>query len=319
MESLARVALAQRRLQSVLSSHTVANARTLEQKIADSGPADQRIDPHVLTIARGLLEARDIIERFPDRPVPWFYLTGTDPDFLASRLAEQEVIHDELMKQQFCTRCGQTLEIAIFKALKNQNIPFLGNFPDLDSHDDSAAYSKEDPPSSLCGLTIPLGKKLDFLLIDPASGAVGVEAKNIRDWIYPDSAAIRELIFKCCYLNAAPVMIARRIAYVTFSVLNPCGLIFHQNYNQLFPTADAMLAEKARHKKLLGYHDIRVGNEPDKRLSMFLHTNLQKVLPVARDKFEIFKDLLTKYSTGEIRYDAFAAIAAKRARELGLR
>src|SRR5207249_4542573 len=104
-----------------------------------------------------------------------------------------------------------------------------------------------------------------------ASGAVGVEAKNIRDWIYPDSAPIRELIFKCCHLNAVPVMIARRIAYVTFSILHLCGLIVHQNYNQLFPNADALLAEKARHRNLLGYHDIRVGNEPDKRLSVFLH------------------------------------------------
>jgi len=250
--------------------------------------------------------------------VPWFYLTGTDPVLLASRLAEQEVIHNQLMKQRFCMRCGQTLEIAVFKALNNQEITFLGSFPDLDSHDDSLLYSKEEPPSSLSGRTIPLGKKLDFVLID-SSGAVGVEAKNIRDWIYPHSPAIRELIFKCCYLNAVPVMIARRIAYVTFSVLNPCGLIIHENYNQLFPNADAMLAAQAKQKKLLGYHDIRVGNEPDKRLSAFFHTNLRKVLPAARDKFAIFKDLLTEYSTGEIRYDAFAAIATKRAREVGLR
>ena len=106
---------------------------------------------------------------------------------------------------------------------------------------------------------------------------------------------------------------------MTFSVLNPCGLIFHQNYNQLFPNADAPLAEKARDKKLLGYHDIRVGNEPDKRLSTFVHTKLPKVLPVARRNFEIFKDLLTEYGTGQIHYDAFAARAAKRAREIGLR
>ena len=172
MESFARLALAERRLQTVLSSHTVANARTLEQKIADAGPADQRIDPHVLTNARTALEHRDIILKVPDRAVPWFYLVGTSPDLLASRLAEQEVIHNKLMRQQFSTRCGQTLEIAIFRALKNQNITFLGNFPDLDSHDDRTLYSKEEPPSSLSGLTIPLGKKLDFLLIDSGSGTL---------------------------------------------------------------------------------------------------------------------------------------------------
>jgi len=319
METDDRVALAQRRLRSVLSAHTIAVARTLEQKISDAGPTDQRIDPHVLTNARRLLEGTNVINRFPGRSVPWFYLTGTSPASLNARLAKQETIHNELTKQNFVKRCGQTLEIAVFKALKNQPITFLGNFPDLDAHDDSTLYSKEEPPSSLSGLTIPLGKKLDFILMDSTVGAVGIEAKNIRDWIYPHSTEIRELIFKCCCLNAVPVMIARRIAYVTFSVLNPCGLIFHQNYNQLFPNSNSLLANKARDKNLLGYHDVRVGNEPDKRLAAFLHTNLPKVLPTARRNFEIFKDLLAKYGAGKLRYDVFAAKAAKRAHEIGLR
>ena len=45
---LEREALACRRLVRVLARHGVANSRTLEQKISDAGPGDQRVDPHVL-------------------------------------------------------------------------------------------------------------------------------------------------------------------------------------------------------------------------------------------------------------------------------
>jgi len=46
---LARIELGKKRLQSVLSRHTVAMARTLEQKISDAGPSGQPVDPAYLT------------------------------------------------------------------------------------------------------------------------------------------------------------------------------------------------------------------------------------------------------------------------------
>lgn len=47
--------LAKKRILSVLQKHGIATARTLEQKISDAGPYNQRINPHVLTPARNLL------------------------------------------------------------------------------------------------------------------------------------------------------------------------------------------------------------------------------------------------------------------------
>ena len=49
-----RELLAAKRLRNVLRVHGVATDRTLEQKISDAGPFDQRIDPHVLTDVRRL-------------------------------------------------------------------------------------------------------------------------------------------------------------------------------------------------------------------------------------------------------------------------
>jgi hypothetical protein len=121
----------------------------------------------------------------------------------------------------------------------------------------------------LNGRRISGGRKLDFLVQHPQAGYAGIEIKNIREWIYPDREEIRELLSKCCALDVVPVLIAQRIHYSTFSVLKPCGVIVHQTFNQLYPSAELELSEKVRDKRLLGYHDVRVGNIPDARLNRF--------------------------------------------------
>ena len=67
-------------------------------------------------------------------------------------------------------------------------------------------------------------------------------------------------------------------------------------------------------KTLLGYHDVRVGNEPDARLLRFIHTNLPTLLPKARVQFDSFKDLLCGYASGEHSYKSFAARVKRRLR-----
>jgi len=293
--------LAVKRLRNILRSHVVANSRILEQKISDSGPTNQRIDPHILTEARNALAQREIVAALQRGGVPWFHLKETDPETVKKRLSELDALHRQTQSPQFVMLLGQTLEIATFRALQAQTtLNFFGNYPDLAAHDDSTLYTKEEPPSSLSGRQIPSKKKLDFLIQDPHSGYAGIEVKNIREWLYPDRDEIREMLFKCCALDVVPVLIARRIHYSTFSVLNPCGVIFHQTFNQLYPDAAKELAAKVRDKRLLGYHDVRLGNLPDARLTRFIHDNLPIVLPKMRGPFDQFKDLLSGYANGGI-------------------
>lgn len=200
---------------------------------------------------------------------------------------------------------GQTLEIAALRALQSQsNLIYLGDFRDLDTHDDSTPYSKTEPPSTLSGRRI--SGELDFLVLHPEAGFAGLELKNIREWLYPDRPEVRDLLLKCCTLDVVPVLITRRIHYLTFQYLQPCGVIIHQTYNQLYPNSAKDLADQVRDKTLLGYHDVRVGNMPDVRLIRFIHTNLPKVLPEAREKFDRFKDLLLDLGNGE-DFEAFRA------------
>lgn len=62
----------------------------------------------------------------------------------------------------------------------------------------------------------------------------------------------------------------------------------------------------------MGYHDIRVGNEPDDRLRKFIGVNLPKVLPAACERFEEYEDLVTEFAYGDMEYDEFAARVRRR-------
>jgi hypothetical protein len=172
----------------------------------------------------------------------------------------------------------------------------LGNFSDLDRHADDTNYRKEEPPSAWRGNRYPSGK-LDFIVVGKHSAiAGGVEVKNTRAWIYPEHGDVRDLLEKCCALDLVPILIARRIHYTTTRLLLPRGGIVSEVYNQRLPESDASLAERARHKNLLGYHDILLGNQPDARM-LKLAQKLASLLPEARRKFE---------SGGREQLDAFA-------------
>lgn len=261
----ARVQIAKRRITSVLGRHTIALARTLEQKISDAGPTPQRINPHILTEAKSeLTEAGKLASQFAGGTT-WFYLPDADPATRKARLDEQLPIHARLRTDDLTNRIGQTLEIAIYKALQQQTtLQFHGGFSDLADHDDSTLYSKEEPPGDLNGRFIPNKRKLDFLVHHADAGYAGIEAKNVREWLYPDRKEVVDLLFKCCTLDIVPVLIARRFPFVTFKLLTTCGVIVHQVYNQLYPASEPDFATQAAHKNLLGFHDIRVGNDPDK-------------------------------------------------------
>jgi hypothetical protein len=167
------------------------------------------------------------------------------------------------------------------------------------------------PPESV--ITIDRNtQRLDFLVRHSTAGWGAVEVKNIREWLYPDRPEIRALLRKAIAFDAVPVLIARRVPYVTFLLLRRCGVVIHQTYNQCFPDSGRELGEKAAHKRLLGFHDIRFGNQPDARLTKFIHINLPDVLPRARDHFDEFKDLLSDYASGVMPYEEFAARVRRR-------
>lgn len=308
-----RKEIGRRRLVNVLGKQTVALGRTLEQKIADAGPYNQRIDPHILTVCRSELTKENRIIRRQDDDTPWFHLNDASSSKIEKRLAELKPIHAAIRRQNFTKRVGQALEIAVCRALAGQStLDFLGNYPNLDAHDDSKLYIKEEPPSSISGKAIPTDQKLDFIAGHPSATWAGLEVKNIREWLYPDRSEIKDMLRKCLYLDAVPVLIGRRIPYVTRRILNPCGVLVWETFNQRYPAADADLAEKAKDKNLLGYHDIKLGNEAGPHLERFIRTILPEELPNAKERFDEYRDLLAGYVFEDMPYAEFSARVRRR-------
>lgn len=307
-----REALAEKRITNILRKYTIASARTLEQKISDAGPNNQRIDPHILTPVRNGMISSNKLVRVDKQGIPWYHLPDTDTRHIKQKHQHLLDIHKRTQKNKTILRVGQALEIAIYRSLSNQSeLNYLGHFEDIDTRDDSKLYTKVEPPNHFSNNVIPGNKCLDFLVLKE-SILGGIEAKNTREWLYPDRSEVKDFLYKCCALDAVPVLIARRIPFVTFKLLNACDCIVHQTYRQYYPESERELAEDLKDKTLFGYHDLTLGNQPDARLNKFIHENLPKQLPLMRPKFEEFKDLAAMYGSGEIEYKAFAARVRRR-------
>ena len=292
-----RVAIGRRRILNILRTYTVAGLRTLEQKISDAGPPDQRIDPHLLTEAK-----RALGDQITSTGI-WLHLRNAPAHEVARRIAELEPLHRAISKRDVLDRIGQALEIAVYRALKaQQEMQYLGAILDLDEHDDSTRYSRDDAPSALSGRVIPGKRKLDFVVGNEVLGWAGVEVKNVREWYYPSRLEIRHLLFKCYHLNVVPVLIARRIHYSTKLVFESCGVIFWEMLRQRYPASEAELASKVSDKTMLGYHDIILGNEPDPQLVRFIHDVLPNGLEAARERFNHYSTLLGSYAEGKTFY-----------------
>ena len=290
----------------------VANLRTLEHKIGDAGPFNQRIQPHILTAVKKNMLREGSLAISEYEKSQWYRLANENPARIKARLAELQPIWAAFTNGATAARTGQALEIAVFRALMEAGIDVYGGFGDLDAHDDGKLYSKNEL-QSFNGAT--LGKHaLDFI-VRVGNHHCGIEVKNTRPWFYAHDTDLRELVRKALTLKVQPVLIARRIQYVTFRVLGTCGLIMHETYNQRMAVVDDALAAMARHKDLLGYHDIRTGNLPDARLLHFLKNNLPGLLDEAQTKITKFHDLLWAFGAEKMPYDEFAARV--RRRELG--
>ena len=101
------LALAEKRLISVLGARTVATDRTLEQKISDSGPNNQRVEPLVSTQARNSLVKAGRIVPLKRGKTPWFHLSETAEGQVEERLKVLEPIYTRTQEGLFTQRLGQ--------------------------------------------------------------------------------------------------------------------------------------------------------------------------------------------------------------------
>jgi hypothetical protein len=265
-----RLQIAKRRIKNILRTRLYANIRQLESKIAEAGPSDQRCDPHVISQAlRELAMKKEITSEIGPHQARFYYLPSlADTPELAARkkrVLELSAIHHSLTSAD-STICGDALESVIGTAISE-----TGNFTELGS--------KKQPLLTFGDVVLP--GSLDYLLMANAPASiVALEAKNIREWIYPDSHELWLLIHKAmliaqsAHTDVVPLLICRKIPYyarMAFKQLGVLGFEMHKQY--YIPAVESQLTD-IRHKDGLGFHDITTDLTPPETLIRFLETTL---------------------------------------------
>lgn len=305
-KALDRIALAMARLPNILERETVANQRTLEQKISDQGPNHQRVDPHLLGLAiLELANERKIIRAHthPGTPVKWYANARFSNDEVEQKLAVVGPLYVQVTTGHFPNLVGDALEVIVFKALQQLNderprYSFDGSF-DLAAPKNKERYLKVEPQQTVSGHKTT--KRADFILHGFDTGPLCIECKNFRQWLYPHEPLIKELILKAIEMNATPLLVARRIHYTTITnLLIPAGIIAHETYHQYYPGDRADIAEQVKHKRSLGFTDVQALETPEPRTLTFFTRTLLKVADQAAEKFRQKKEPLLAYANGEI-------------------
>ncbi|MCY4263464.1 MAG: hypothetical protein OXE78_01225 [Gammaproteobacteria bacterium] len=294
----------------VLSKRPVATGRTLERLISET--AEPHLEPHILGMARkvlvrdGELLSKELKTDYPHI----FHLPDCPPSQVDSCLADLARLLKSINRQKVKERCGQCLELAIFRALcAETDVQYFGRFPDFDPTAPTRPnklFRKEEPPCHIGNRSIIGDRPLDFIYFHPTAGPAGLEAKNLREWLYPQGSEVKELLIKCIALDCVPILVARRLPSVTIELLGTCGVVLHQTLNQLYSSKDKELASYAMQQDLLCFDDIKVGDEPDSRLTNLTSNILPEFLPKARARFDKFKDLLARYANSDIAYHELA-------------
>lgn len=305
--ALTRIALAKRRIQSILDREIVAHRRTLEQKIADQGPSHQRVDPHLVGHAIfDLLELKRLKEHLHTATAvqPWYANPGTPDQSVADRLHNLAPLYANITGGGFGNLTGDALEIIVGKCLEqvytnDRKYAYLGHFHLNEPKNAHGRYRKTQPPRGVG--PHHTSKEADFLQFGHAAGPLCIECKNYRAWLYPNDGIIRDLIIKADDLHAMPLLVYRRLHYTTVTnLLAPAGIIAHESYFQYFPAAQTKLAEEAKHKRSLGFTDILASETPHPRTVKFFTTILPRIVDIMANRWRANRSALVDYAAGEI-------------------
>lgn len=135
-QALQRIAIAKRRVQSILDRYTVAHQKTLEQKIAEQGPNKMRVDPHLIGLAiKDLLELNRLAVHVHQATgqKPWYANPGTSPTAVTRRLDVLAPLYASVSEGNFHNLSGDALEVVVFKCLHqvfsgNRRFAYQGQF-----------------------------------------------------------------------------------------------------------------------------------------------------------------------------------------------
>jgi len=268
----------------------VISQRELESRVSDFVVHHTpRIEPHhISAIKQGL----DLVT-ISDDPVPFYTRRKMRKLDYAAPLQRKQRLHRnylEIATTETCGSIGEKVTFASIEAAAQQNPALstkphhLGNVSEMDgltttgSLDTFCYYLSRS--SGLERKAIPLG----------------IEVKNIREWIYPESQELWQTIRAATELNCIPVLVTRRIHLTTASFCKSVGMAVFETQRQYFAPHlrdDTRLFEVYRD---LHFRDVIPWDDPDPYITKFFSSTLPSILDRTVDHFARSTELLHSYA-----------------------
>lgn len=306
--------IGQKRILSLLLERRLSYSRHFEIKISEAGPSNMRAEPHIINSELGrLLKQKkiDVYDGSDADPSAKIFIAkdfGSAGDL--SRLRAFTDWREMFLKySQENAYCGMVLERLIFEAVLNNDLyNVVGSGP---LYDGSSTLYKPTGAETLHygGNSVyksEHGAGFDLFLIHKRTNIpIGIEAKNIRQWIYPASIEVWRMIARACTLNCLPVIASRKISYIAtagfFANFGILGFQTHFQYmsNAVNKQSNYKFKKNVIDKDRLGFADIRLVKEKDgvpQNFNHFFNGILDENIEAYYEKFQKNKKLLQKYA-----------------------
>lgn len=239
-----------------------------------------RPNPLPLSLALKRVTEKGLVRLIPKvtpAETPFYIPVTLDPSTESFRTLISTRRHLYLLHKGLTERndfCADVLESLVDSALESSGALFRSRFP------------KQNLPSV---------RPLDFV-VELNGVPFGGEAKNYREWLYPESVEIWQTISKCCEIEAVPVLITRKLPYVSFLLFKRVGMLGYQTHFQYFhPVVEPELT-RIKAVDGLGYKDIRCSLKPDTNILRFFQNTVPKVGPEFKARFDSNRPLLLDFA-----------------------
>lgn len=320
MEKTQRLLLARKRIKNILRDRLIANEKQLETKISEAGPLNQRCDPHVVNLALKELQSEDVVIQRKDTTGAKFFVLADvfDQSLIPHQERENQILRLYALYRKLSSKqsiCGDILEDLIWDAVeKTKCYAPIG--------------SRAHPVLHFGSFELP--GQLDLIAIFTKGSPFTVlgEAKNIREWIYPSSKELWELIYKAVVYAentgqlVVPVFVTRKIQYSTRLFFRTIGILGAQMHNQYFhPDVEDKLLE-IKSKDGFGFHNITTDTTTPAWLIKWFTKTVPEQATVVNQRFVDALPILKQFAermAQDIRGDRRAQYWNEIASKLGIR
>ena len=282
--------------------------RHLEIKISEAGPSNQRVEPVLLSASLRELKDEGAVKVHRSDDINMDFIVPKDFGKRgdASRFRRIRKLYKEFDHYAGLNHyCGLYLEKLLYETLLEADDLYhvIGCGPTLGS-DGKLMKPSGSEVLYFNGKEVYGKAGFDLFAVHKKTGIpFGIEAKNLRKWLYPDSREIWRMIARSCSVDCLPILAARKIAYVSYARLfYPCGILGFQTQFQYFNPEvlkDSDHFTEIIKKDGLGFADIKTTDQIPNHFRKFFQEILPKNIEDYYKRFMDNKELLKEYAIDE--------------------